>query len=159
MDLATSPSFRVDGKAALITGAGRGIGLAAACALADAGARVTLLARSAGEIEEAAAALRDKGHDAVAAPLDVTDPEAVSRFLDGREAFDILVNSAGMNRPRPFVDVTIDDFDQIVGLNLRASFFVTQAVIRRLKAEKKGGVIINVSSQMGHVGAVNRSVY
>jgi NAD(P)-dependent dehydrogenase (short-subunit alcohol dehydrogenase family) len=158
-DLATAPSFRLDGKRALITGAGRGIGLEAAGALADAGAHVTLAARTAGEIEAAAAGIRARGQKADALVLDVTDLAAVETAIAAAEPFNILVNNAGTNRPAPFLDVTAEDFDAISTLNVRAAFFVAQAVARGMVAAGRGGSIINMSSQMGHVGAVGRTVY
>ena len=91
--------------------------------------------------------------------LDVADPVAVQRTLGEREPFDILVNNAGTNRPAPFTEVTVEDFDAVLGLNLRAAFFVAQAVARRLIAAGKPGSIIHISSQMGHVGGARRSVY
>jgi NAD(P)-dependent dehydrogenase (short-subunit alcohol dehydrogenase family) len=159
VDLATAPSFRLDGKRALVTGAGRGIGLAAAGAIADAGAHVTLAARTQAEVEAAAAAIRARGQQAQALVLDVTDLGAVEAAVAAAEPFDILVNNAGTNRPKLLLDVTVEDFDAIMDLNVRAAYFVAQAVARRLIAAKRPGSVINVSSQMGHVGAARRSVY
>jgi NAD(P)-dependent dehydrogenase (short-subunit alcohol dehydrogenase family) len=159
MQLPKSPSFRLDGKRALVTGAGRGIGLAAAAALAEAGATVTLVARSRDELEAAALAIRASGGQAEALALDVTDLGAFTAALAARPPHEIFVNNAGTNRPKPFTDVTVDDFDTIFGLNVRAAFFAAQAVARRLIEAGKGGSIINMSSQMGHVGGPNRSVY
>ena len=154
-----TPSFRLDGRRALVTGAGRGIGLAAAAALAEAGAHVVLAARSAGEIDAAATELRAAGHTAEALALDVTDQPAVAAALAAVAPFHILVNNAGTNRPRPFLDVTEDDYDAIMGLNIRAAFFVAQTVARGMAAAGSGGSIIHISSQMGHVGSARRSVY
>ncbi len=159
IDLAKTPSFRLDGKRALVTGGGRGIGLAAASALAAAGAHVTLAARTKSEIEAAAAAIRDRGEQAEALVLDVTDVPAAQKAVAGRAPFQILVNNAGMNRPAYLADVTIDDFDAIFALNVRAAFFMAQAVARKLVEAKLPGSIINISSQMGHVGAARRTVY
>jgi NAD(P)-dependent dehydrogenase (short-subunit alcohol dehydrogenase family) len=159
MQLPKTPSFRLDGKRALVTGAGRGIGLAAAAALAGAGAHVTLVARSAPEIEQAAAAIHATGGAASALVLDVLDIAAAEHAIAAAEPFDILVNNAGTNRPKPFIDVTHDDFDAVMDLNLRAAFFVAQAVSRRLVEAGRPGSIINISSQMGHVGAANRTIY
>lgn len=159
VELAVTPSFRLDGKRALVTGAGRGIGLAAASALADAGAHVTLAARTASEIEEAAEAIRARGQQAEALTLDVTDIDAVRMALAQRAPYQVLVNNAGMNRPAPLIDVRVDDFDAIMGLNVRAAFFMAQTVAKRLLDEKLSGSIINISSQMGHVGAARRTVY
>jgi NAD(P)-dependent dehydrogenase (short-subunit alcohol dehydrogenase family) len=158
-EIASAPSFRVDGKRALVTGAGRGIGLAAAGALADAGAHVTLAARTAGEIEAAAQAIRARGQKADALVLDVTDIAAAQSAVAAADPFDILVNNAGINRPKFLLDVTIEDFDAIMGLNVRAAYFIAQAVARRLLEAKRPGSIVNVSSQMGHVGAARRTVY
>ncbi len=159
MTLPISPSFRLDGKRALVTGAGRGIGLAMAAALASAGAHVTLCARSSDEIEAAASAIRARGEMAEALALDVTDTVALKAALAARPAFDVFVNNAGMNRPKPFTEVSEDDFDTVMGLNLRAAFFAAQAVAQGMIAASKGGSIIHVSSQMGHVGGENRSIY
>ena len=159
VELTRTASFRLDGKRALVTGAGRGIGLTAASALAAAGAHVTLAARTKSEIEEAAAAIRARGEKAEALPLDVTDLSAVQKTIAAGEPFNILVNNAGTNRPKMLMDVTIDDFDVIMGLNVRAAYFMAQAVARRLLETKQTGSIINISSQMGHVGAARRTVY
>lgn len=153
------PSFRLEGKRALVTGAGRGLGLAAATALAHFGAHVALAARSRDEVEEAAAALSAAGFSAEALPLDVTDTAAVRQALAALPAFDVLVNNAGTNRPGPFVRASADDYDTVFGLNVRSAFFVAQAVVERLLAESRPGSIINMSSQMGHVGAENRTIY
>ena len=157
--LPVCPSFGLAGRRALVTGAGRGIGLAAAAALAAAGAAVTLVARSAAEVEAVAAALRARGDLAESLPLDVTDQAATSVAFAGLPPFDILVNNAGTNRPKPFTDVSEDDYDTVMGLNVRAAFFVAQAVARGLMAAGQPGSIINMSSQMGHVGGAGRSIY
>src|SRR3954471_20295661 len=159
VELHTAPSFRLDGKRALVSGAGRGIGLAAASALADAGAHVTLLSRTASEVEEAAQAIRARGQQADALVLDVSDLTAMQKAIASAPAFNILVNNAGTNRPKPLMDVTIEDYDAIMGLNVRAAYFVAQAVARQLIEAKQSGSIINTSSQMGHVGATKRTVY
>ncbi|CAN0437167.1 unnamed protein product [Phaeothamnion confervicola] len=159
MELAKTPSFRLDGRRALITGGGRGIGLAAASALADAGAHVTLAARTAADIDAAAAAIRARGQQAEALPLDVTDLPAMQAAIAAGEPFDILINNAGTNRPALLMDVKIEDFDYVFNLNVRAAYFVAQAVARKLVAAGRPGSIVNISSQMGHVGAARRSVY
>ena len=159
VELTSTPSFRLDGRRALVTGAGRGIGLAAASALAEAGAHVTLAARTAKEVEEAAEAMRARGHKAEPLVLDVRDVEAVQKAIAAQAPFNILVNNAGTNKPAPFVDVKIEDFDFVFGLNVRAAYFVAQAVARNLVEAKQPGSIINMSSQMGHVGGPTRTVY
>jgi NAD(P)-dependent dehydrogenase (short-subunit alcohol dehydrogenase family) len=152
-------SFRLDGKRALVTGAGRGIGLGAAGALAEMGAAVTLVSRTGAEIEAVAADIRGKGGTADCLVLDVTDLDAVSAAIKERPPYQILLNNAGTNRTDKFLDVKVADYDLIMGLNVRAAFFMAQAVARRLAAAKEKGSIINVSSQMGLVGAPVRSVY
>lgn len=154
-----STLFRLDGKRALVTGAGRGIGLLAARALAAYGARVTLVARSETDIAAAADAIIKDGGRAEALVLDVTDTSAVRAVIAEAPAFDILVNNAGTNRPGPFVDVEPEAFDLVNTLNVKAAFFVAQAVTRRLIAAARPGSIINMSSQMGHVGAKERTIY
>ena len=159
MDLPRAPSLRLDGKRALVTGAGRGLGVGFAAALAEAGAHVTIAARTAKEIEAVAGAIRDRGGSADTLPLDVTDIESAGRVLGTAESFDVFVNNAGTNRPKPFVEVGADDYDAVMGLNVRAAFFAAKAVARQMVAAARGGSIINVSSQMGHVGAANRTIY
>ena len=159
IDLTKTTSFRLDGKRALVTGGGRGIGLTAASALAAAGAHVTLAARTKSEVEEAAEAIRARGDNADALVLDVTDIEATRKAIAAAEPFNILVNNAGTNRPNYLPDVTVEDFDFVMNLNLRAAFFCAQAVALRLIEAKQPGSIINISSQMGHVGAARRTVY
>lgn len=157
--LPRTPSFRLDGRRALVTGAGRGLGLACAAALAEAGAEVWLAARSAQEIEAVAAALRDRGDRAHALVLDVTDSEAVATAVAAHGPFQVLVNNAGTNRPKPFDEVSEDDVDALLSLNVKAAFFVARAVARGLKAADQAGSIVMMSSQMGHVGGTNRSIY
>jgi NAD(P)-dependent dehydrogenase (short-subunit alcohol dehydrogenase family) len=159
MTLPRLPSLRLDGRRALVTGAGRGIGVACAAALAQAGAHIVLAARTSGEIGAAAEAIRADGGSAEPLVLDVTDTGAVRAAMAREAPFDVLVNNAGTNRPRPFLDVTEDDYDVIATLNQRAAFFVAQAVAQRMVAGGVRGSIIHVSSQMGHVGGARRSVY
>jgi NAD(P)-dependent dehydrogenase (short-subunit alcohol dehydrogenase family) len=157
--LPKTPSFRFDGRRALVTGAGRGIGLALAAALGEAGAAVTLVARSAGEIEAGAAAIREVGGQAEAAVLDVADLGAVEAFFADRPAFDILVNNAGTNRPKPITAVTEADYDAVLDLNLKSAFFVAQHCVAKMIAGGARGSLIHIGSQMGHVGGPNRTLY
>ena len=159
MTLPRTPSFRLDGRRALVTGAGRGIGLALAAALAEAGASVTLIARSAGDIEAAAAASRAVGGTAEAAVLDVSDLGAVAAFFDARPAFHILVNNAGTNRPKPMTDVSEADYDAVLDLNVKSAFFVAQSCVKAMLTAGATGSLIHIGSQMGHVGGPNRSLY
>lgn len=159
LEVPCSPSQDLTGRRALITGGGRGIGFAAAAALAQAGAEVTLMARSETELEQAATALTESGAHATALPMDVTDTEKARRSLAALPPFQILVNNAGTNFPAPFLEVTEEDFDKMFRLNVRAAFFLAQLIASRLVAESLPGSIINMSSQMGHVGGSERTVY
>jgi NAD(P)-dependent dehydrogenase (short-subunit alcohol dehydrogenase family) len=159
VQLPKTPSFDLSGKSALVTGAGRGIGQAIAAALAQAGATVTLVARTRTDIERTADAITRDGGKARILALDITDLEKVAAAIRGSEPFDILVNNAGTNVPALFLEVQIADFDKTMALNVRSSFFVAQAVAKKLVEAKRPGSIINVSSQMGHVGGVKRTVY
>lgn len=157
--LPKSPSFRLDGKRALVTGAGRGIGLAIAAALAEAGAAVTLVARTREDVATAAKAIETAGGVAESAILDVADLGAVEAFFGGLPPYYILVNNAGTNRPMPMTDVGEADYDAVLDLNVKAAFFVAQACVRRMREQHIGGSLIHIGSQMGHVGGPNRSLY
>ena len=159
MDLPVSPSLSLHGRRALVTGAGRGLGVAIAAALASTGAEVVLAARTNDEVAAVAEEIRNSGGSATAAVLDVADIKTASEWIARTEPFDILVNNAGTNRPGPFVETKVEDYDAVFALNVRAAFFLAQAVARRLVAAGKPGSIINISSQMGHVGAATRTVY
>lgn len=159
MKLPATPSLRLDGRRALVTGAGRGLGLAMAAALAEAGASVVLAARNAEQVGAAAAALRALGHAAQARAVDVTDRAGFDRMAAADGPFDVFVNNAGSNRPTPFLEVSEEDYDAVTDLNVKAAFFCAQTVARGMVAAGKGGSIINISSQMGHVSAPSRSVY
>jgi NAD(P)-dependent dehydrogenase (short-subunit alcohol dehydrogenase family) len=153
--------FRLDGRTALVSGAGRGIGRACALALAEAGAEVLLLSRTAQELEEAAFEITGKGGRATAICCDVTDSQAVKKVFAALPSLDVLVNNAGSNIPEPFVEVSEAHLDRLLELNVRAAFIVAQAAARKMLASpnRYARAIINMSSQMGHVGSINRSVY
>jgi len=157
--LPVTPSFRLDGRRALVTGAGRGIGLACAAALAQAGAQVTLAARSLEEIEAGAEAIRAAGGQAEALRLDVSDVAGTAAALAAVAPFDVLLNNAGTNRPKPITEVSEEDYDAVLGLNLRAAFFVAQSVAKRMIEAGVRGSLIHMGSQMGHVGGPRRTLY
>ncbi|MGN7871247.1 SDR family NAD(P)-dependent oxidoreductase [Paracoccus sp. 22332] len=152
------PSFRLDGKRALVTGASSGIGLASAAALAGAGAEVWLMARRQSELLNARDAIRAAGGNAEARVLDITDLAATAACV-GEASYDILVNAAGLARHGPALDTVAADYDTVMCLNLRAAYFLTREVARGLIAAGKPGSLINVSSQMGLVGGPDRAVY
>lgn len=159
MPLPKTPSFRLDGKRALVTGASSGIGMGAAVALAEAGAKVTLVARRLAELEAVRDAIRAEGGQAEAKGLDITDLASTAAAVAAEGPFDVMVNSAGLARHAPAVDTTPEDYDLAMNLNLRAAYFLTREVARGLIAAGKPGSLINVSSQMGHVGGPDRAVY
>lgn len=146
-------NISLEGKTALVTGASRGLGYAIAKALTEAGASVILVGRSSDELTKAALEMGARARGLV---CDVTDQAQLEQAFGTLEHLDILVNNAGMNIPEPFLEVTPEHFDRIFDLNVKAAFFVTQHALALIG---EGGVIVNISSQMGHVGSVNRSVY
>jgi NAD(P)-dependent dehydrogenase (short-subunit alcohol dehydrogenase family) len=159
MTLPRTPSFRLDGRRALVAGASSGIGAASAVALAEQGAEVTLCARREPELRALAAEMQVAGMKARILPLDISDVAAVEAALAGLPAFDVLVNSAGLARHSPAVETTPEDYDAVSNLNVRAAYFLTRTVAKRLLAEGKPGSLINITSQMAHVGGIDRAVY
>lgn len=159
MDLPQTPSFRLDGRHALVTGASSGIGLGAAVALAEAGAKVTLAARGATRLEDVTSALRGAGHQAQALVLDAADLDQALPAITAAGPFDILVNNAGAARNKPMADTTPADFDAVTDVNLRGAYFIARQVAQDLVATERPGVILNISSQMGHVGGIDRTLY
>jgi NAD(P)-dependent dehydrogenase (short-subunit alcohol dehydrogenase family) len=157
------PTFRLDGRTALITGAGRGLGVGMAHGLAQAGARVVLAARTASEIERVAAEITAYGGHARILVLDVRREGDVRRTFADLPALDILVNNAGTNIPQPFVAVETHALDTLLNLNVRAAFIVAQAAVQRMLADadrrERGGAVVNISSQLGRVAMKGRSVY
>jgi len=166
MQLPVTPSFRLDGRCALVTGGSKGIGLAAAAALLQAGAHVTIAARSATELDGAVQALRamraGAGQRIQGERLDVTDARAVAAMVArqaGLQPFDILVNNAGMNRLGNLAEMEDANLDAVLNLNVKAAFYVARECVKALLAAGRGGSIINMSSQMGHVGGPRRTLY
>ena len=151
--------FRLDGLIALITGAGRGLGEACAIALADAGAEVILMSRTESELDDLKVRIEADGGTARTAICDAADPAAIAAVVPALGRIDILVNNAGTNIPEPFLEVSLDHLDTILNLNLRGAFLMAQGVARGMVTRGQGGSIIHMSSQMGHVGAPNRTAY
>lgn len=158
-----SHKFRLDGRVALVAGAGRGIGRSAAVAMAHAGAEVWLMSRTKSELDAAVAELAAAGARAHALVCDVTDSAALKRAVASIPVLDVLVNNAGTNIPEPFVDVSEAHLDAMMDLNVRAMFITAQAAVKKMleapDRKAHGGSVINITSQMGHVGAPTRTVY
>ncbi|MEM8555403.1 MAG: SDR family oxidoreductase [Pseudomonadota bacterium] len=159
MTLPRTPSFRLDGRRALVTGASRGIGLGCAVALAEAGAEVVCLARGEATLTEAVQAMALQDLNAKAVVADVTDVPAMEALIRDRGPFDILCNSAGIARHSPTTETTLEDFDSVMAVNVRAAYFLAQLVAKDLVERSRKGSIIQISSQMGHVGGLDRAVY
>ena len=145
-------------RTVVVTGASRGLGRGCALAFAAQGAEVVLVARNAGQLDEVVAEIAALGGKARAAPCDVTRPEEVRDVFAALDACDVLVNNAGTNHPQPFLDVDLQTLDELLTLNVRSMFITAQAAAR-VMVRTRPGVIINMSSQMGHIGAANRTVY
>ena len=159
IDLPKTPSFRLDGVRALVTGASSGIGLGCAVALAEAGADVVLASRNIKALNEAAEAIIMKGFSAETLQLDISDLVSIDTILKDQKPFDVLVNSAGLGRHTPSLETSAEDFDEVMDVNLKGAYFLTQSIAKALIKAKKPGSLINISSQMGHVGGVDRAVY
>ena len=159
MKLPATPSFSLEGRRALVAGGSSGIGLGCAVALAEAGAHVVIMARRKDQVAAAVAAMTDAGLSAEALVGDLSDVEATAAAIESIRPLDIFVNSAGMARHAPATETDIDDFDAVMGVNLRGAYFASQAVARAMVADSRQGSIINISSQMAVVGGIDRAVY
>ncbi|MCK8464035.1 SDR family oxidoreductase [Aliiroseovarius sp. S1339] len=159
MSLPKTPSFNLSGKRALVTGASSGIGLACAVALAEAGADITLAARSVGKLETTAQEMQNAGFNVSILPLDVSDVATLQAAVAKAGPFDILVNSAGLAIHSPALDTQETDFDAVSDLNFKGAYFLTTAVAKGLVAAGRPGSLINITSQMAHVGGIDRAVY
>ena len=159
IELPMTPSFKLDGFRALVTGASSGIGLGCAVALAEAGADVVLASRNIKALNEAAEAIIMKGFSAETLQLDISDLVSIDTVLKDQKPFDVLVNSAGLGRHTPSLETSAEDFDEVMDVNLKGAYFLTQSIAKALIKAKKPGSLINISSQMGHVGGVDRAVY
>jgi NAD(P)-dependent dehydrogenase (short-subunit alcohol dehydrogenase family) len=147
------------GTTALVTGAGRGIGEACAVALADAGADVALVARSADELASVAGRVEALGRRAWVLPCDITDPGQVDAAVGSLDRVDILVNNAGTDKPTAFLDVTPELLEELLAVNVKGTFYMSQAFARRVIAAESSGAIVNMSSQLGLVGGAYETAY
>ena len=156
------PSQRLDDRHAIVTGAGRGIGRAAALALAEAGASLTLFARTRDELDAVAQEVRDRGSHAGTCAGDVRSPSDVSRLVETASAhqnLSICVTAAGLNRPGPTLEQAVDDFDLVIDTNLRGTYLTCRAFAEAVVGQGHGARIIAISSQMGEVGYPGRAAY
>ncbi len=155
--------FRLTGKNAVVTGAGRGIGKAVALSLARAGADIGLVARTESELHDVAGQIKKLGRQAVVVAIDLTAtkniPPSVANLAHGLGGIDILVNNAGINIPQDSVEVTEEAWDRVMDINLKASFFTAQAVGKIMIDQGRGGRIINITSQTGSVALIKRAAY
>jgi len=159
MTLPRTPSFRLDGRRALVTGASSGIGLGCAVALAEAGAHVVMAARGRERLDAAVAAVVEAGFSAEAVTLDIADIAGMREALAPLGSFDVLVNSAGLARHSPALDTDPADYDAVMDANVRGAYFLAVGVAKGMAQAGRGGSIITISSQMAHVGGVDRAVY
>lgn len=154
--------FDLSGRVALVTGAGKGLGRSMAVALAQCGADVALAARTATDLDVVAAEVEAEGRKALAFPADVTDPEQVDALVTGAiERFgqlDILVNNAGMNIRKPALDFPLDEWDEVMNLNLRGYYLVARAAGRHMVARGHGRVI-NITSILAAIALPNQTAY
>jgi NAD(P)-dependent dehydrogenase (short-subunit alcohol dehydrogenase family) len=144
----------LDGRVAVVTGAGGGLGSACAEALGLAGASLVLIGRTRSALERVAAATGGR-----ALVCDVSDGARVRDVVRSLHAVDILVTCAGANRPEPFLDVEAATLDWAWAVNVRGAFLAAQGAALRMRERGDGGAIVHVTSQMGHVGAAGRTVY
>ena len=152
----------LEGKVAIVTGAGRGLGRAMAVALADAGADVALAARSKNQLEAAAAEVERRGRRAIAVPTDVTDADAVQQLvdatLDGLGRLDILVNNSGVLDSVPLLEQEPEAWDRVLSTNLRGTYLATRAAGARM-VEQGSGKVVNIASNFAFTGVANHAAY
>jgi NAD(P)-dependent dehydrogenase (short-subunit alcohol dehydrogenase family) len=151
--------FRLDGKTVVVLGASRGIGAASAIACAEAGAEVVLLGRSWDDLARVGELIERAGGQSAIGPCDITSVASIQKAFTSIGKIDVLVNSAGINAPEPFLTVHEDTFDRLFAVNVRGAFFCAQVALRKMREARAGGTIVMISSQMGHVGAPMRTVY
>ena len=147
-------------KFALVTGAGKGLGRACAIALAEAGATIIAVSRTKSDLDKLEKSIKKIKGKTIKIQCDVMDFKQLKNELDKIKTIDILVNNAGTNFPEPFEKIRQESMNYLVDLNLKAAFNVAQLVVKKmLKNKKRPGSIINMSSQLGHVGMSGRNVY
>ena len=157
--LPKTPSSRLDGKCALVTGGSRGIGLGCAVALAEQGAHVVIVARSKSQVFDTVTEMKSEGFSVSGVPMDISKIDNVKRLMNDFAEIDILVNSAGIARHTPTVETTEVDYDDVMAVNVKSAYFLAQSAAKKMIEKGVGGSIIQISSQMAHVGGIDRAVY
>lgn len=153
------PLFRLDGLTAVVTGASRGIGEACARLLAQSGAHVVLIARQENDLRRVTEEIRQAGGTAEYWRMDLRSPDEFKQRLGALPGLDILVNNVGINKPQHFLQVDTQTFDEVFNVNVKLSFFCAQAAALRMVETGRGGSIVMISSQSGHVALPERTVY
>jgi len=157
--LPKTPSSRLDGKCAIVTGGSRGIGLGCAVALAEQGAHVVIVARSKNQVLDTVNEMKSEGFSVSGVPMDISKIDNVKRLMNDFSEIDILVNSAGIARHTPTVETTEVDYDDVMAVNVKSAYFLAQSAAKKMIEKGVGGSIIQISSQMAHVGGIDRAVY
>ncbi len=158
MLLPTPISMDLTGKTALVTGASSGIGQGCAVALANAGAHVVCVARGAERLNQTVEAMKENGWSAEAVALDQADLISLRKLI-GEHSLDIVVNSAGVALHNPALETSEEDFDAVMSVNLKSAYFLSSIAAANMIARERHGSIIHISSQMGHVGGIERALY
>ena len=157
--LPKTPSSRLDGKCAIVTGGSRGIGLGCAVALAEQGAHVVIVARSKNQVLDTVNEMKSEGFSVSGVSMDISKIDNVKRLMNDFSEIDILVNSAGIARHTPTVETTEVDYDDVMAVNVKSAYFLAQFAAKKMIEKGVGGSIIQISSQMAHVGGIDRAVY
>ncbi|MGC6517564.1 MAG: SDR family NAD(P)-dependent oxidoreductase [Candidatus Puniceispirillaceae bacterium] len=159
MAMHNTPSFRLDGKKALIPGGATGIGFGCACALAEAGAEVTIAARRKDVVDEAADCLRKEGYQAEGLSMDISDISGTKSLLQANGTYDVVLNCAGIARHKPALESVEQEVSEVIDINLKGAYFLLVNAAQMLIDAGRPGSLITMSSQMGQVSGVDRSVY
>ena len=159
MKLPKMPSLKLNNRRALITGAYGGLGLGCSAVLADAGAHVVVSGPNEKKLKSLVETIKKNGGSAEYLVLDISNVKDTQNKIDQMDYFDILVNSAGIARHSNSLKTKEDEIDEVTNINFKGAYFITQAVAKKLIKCKKPGSLINISSQMGQVGGLERAVY
>ena len=154
-----NPTSDLSGKNILITGASKGIGAQCALTFAELNTNLILVARESRELDTIEGKIKAMGQRVKKVTCDITDKKSFDEKIASINEVDILINNAGTNAPGPLLNASEYDFDRVMNINVRAAFFVSQSIVKKMIQQNISGSIINISSQMGHVGAANRTIY